>query len=190
MKAYCVLGTMTLPQVTTHFSRVSDILNSHSGSLGHERLGYQNHVYRVLNYFAVLSGSDEVPEAVLIAAAFHDLGIWTDRTFDYLEPSIRLARDHLKANDLEHLEPEVHALIEHHHKLRPYADEFSRSVELYRRADLVDLSLGNIRFGLPKPFIASVWAVLPGAGFHRRLLGLAARHFIHSPLQPLPMVRW
>src|SRR5512140_1516694 len=113
---------MTLPQVTTHFERVADILDLHGSSLGHERVGYQNHVYRVLNYFSVLSRNDDVPEAVLIAAAFHDLGIWTHRTFDYIAPSMRLAQGYLKCNQLEHLEPEVHALIEHHHKLRPYAD--------------------------------------------------------------------
>lgn len=181
---------MTIQRVITQFGRVSDILNSHGSSLGQEHLGYQNHVYRVLNYFAVLSGNDDVPEAVLIASAFHDLGIWTDHTFDYIEPSIRLARDYLKANDLEHLEPEVHALIEHHHKLRPYADAFSKSVEIYRRADLIDLSLGRIRFGLPASLIAAVGAVFPNAGFHRQLFRLAARHFMHAPLRPLPMVRW
>jgi hypothetical protein len=181
---------MRLPRITVRFPYVAEILSSHRGSLGPDLPGYQNHVYRVLNYFAALSGTDDVPKAVLIASAFHDLGIWTDRTFDYIAPSIRHAQAYLKANDLAHLEPEVHALIEHHHKLRPFAGAFSSSVETYRRADLIDLSLGWIRFGLPASFIASVRAVLPNAGFHRRLIGLAGRQFIHSPLRPLPMVRW
>ena len=30
-----------------------------------------------------------------IAAAFHDIGIWTAGTFDYLEPSVRVAAAYL-----------------------------------------------------------------------------------------------
>jgi hypothetical protein len=33
---------------------------------------------------------------LVIAACFHDLGIWTDHTFDYLSPSAGLARDYLQ----------------------------------------------------------------------------------------------
>ena len=127
---------------------------------------------------------------MLIASAFHDLGIWTDRTLDYIQPSIRHAQCYLKANVLEVMEPEVHALIEHHHKLRAYTDAFATSVDTYRRADLIDLSLGSVKFGVPAAFIASVKTVLPNAGFHRRLVELAARQFIRSPLHPLPMIRW
>ncbi len=78
---------------------------------------------RSARYFAALAGTDDVPKAVLIASAFHDLGIWTDRTFDYFAPSIRHAHVSLKANDLAHLEPEVHGLIEH-----PQAAAFYRRI--------------------------------------------------------------
>ena len=34
-------------------------------------------------------------EKIAVATAFHDLGIWTDGTFDYLQPSVRLASAYL-----------------------------------------------------------------------------------------------
>jgi hypothetical protein len=46
-------------------------------------------------------------EKVAVAAAFHDLGIWTDGTFDYLPPSIRLAREWLGQSGKAEWEPEI-----------------------------------------------------------------------------------
>ena len=36
-------------------------------------------------------------EKIAVAAVFHDLGIWTNHTFDYIAPSVALAREHLSA---------------------------------------------------------------------------------------------
>lgn len=176
--------------VTKSYPRVSAILDSYADLLGGDRTAYQHHVYRVLNYYAALRGSDEIPEAVLIAAAFHDIGIWTDHTIDYLEPSARHAEDYLHHHQLAALQTEVREVIEYHHKLTPYEESHASTVEAYRRADLVDLSLGAIRFGLPADFVRSVKAALPNAGFHGRLVRLAAKQLLRRPWQPLPMIRW
>jgi HD superfamily phosphodiesterase len=40
---------------------------------------------------AIAGGRGDL-EKIAAAAVFHDLGIWTDRTFDYIAPSIALAR--------------------------------------------------------------------------------------------------
>lgn len=122
--------------------------------------------------------------------SFHDLGIWTDGTFDYLEPSKRLARNYLAAKGLAHFGPEVEAIIHHHHKLSPYRGAFSSTAESFRQADLVDLSLGIIRFGISPAWVCGVKAEFPNAGFHRRLVALACLQFLRNPLRPLPMVRW
>jgi len=172
------------------FPLVDEILQSFAAALGGDLPGYRNHVYRVLNYFIAVTGKEAVPQAVLIAAAFHDLGIWTDHTFDYLEPSIRQARRYLATHDLESLEAEVHALILEHHKLRAYRERFALTVEACRKADLIDLSLGLVRFGVPASRIRSVKAALPDHGFHQRLVALTARQFLRNPLRPLPMLRW
>ena len=172
------------------FEIVDDILAAHADVLGADATAYRNHVHRGLHYFAALAGDAEPPTSVLVAAAFHDLGIWTERTFDYLEPSTRAALAYLSSHGLEPLIPEVSALISEHHRLRPYRGPHARTVELFRRADLVDVSLGAVRSGLPAALVQSVKAAFPNAGFHARLVSLAANRFLKHPLRPLPMVRW
>jgi predicted metal-dependent HD superfamily phosphohydrolase len=179
-------------KIRLQFPIVDELLASYSGALGDQAAAYRNHVYRGLNYFAALAGSDEsaVPHSVLVAAAFHDLGIWTDETFDYLEPSVRLARAYLASHGLGELAPEVAALITEHHKLRAYHGPFANTVELFRRADLVDLSLGAARAGLAAKFVHSVKAAFPDEGFHAHLVSLAAKQVLKTPFRPFPMIRW
>lgn len=177
--------------IRTAFPLADEILGSYAAAIGTDLPGYRNHVYRVLNYFSVLAQpATVIPDTIVIAAAFHDIGIWTDRTFDYLEPSVRQAKMYLAANRLGHLEPEIAALINEHHKVRPYKMAFAAAVEAYRQADLVDLSLGLIRFSVPLAVVRSARAALPDAGFHWRLVTLAARQWVRSPLRPLPMIHW
>ncbi len=178
-------------RVATGFAPVEELIAGFAPALGGDLAAYRNHVCRVLNYYVALRPpANELPEAVMIAATFHDLGIWTARTFDYLEPSVRLAQAHLAGLGREHLAPEVALLITEHHKLRPYTGAYAATVEAFRRADLVDLSLGLVRSGLPTSFVHAVKATFPNAGFHRRLLQLTARQFLHTPWRPLPMLRW
>lgn len=172
------------------FPRVDEILAAHAAALGKDFAAYRNHVWRELNFYAALSADGNVSEAVQIAAAFHDLGIWTHDTFDYLGPSMDLASDHLQRNGKQALEEEVRAIIREHHKLRRYTGPHADSVERFRRADLVDLSLGLISCGLPRTTIRAVRRALPNAGFHRRLVALTLRQFGRDPLHPLPMFRW
>ena len=178
-------------QAPSAFPLVDDILASHKEALGPDHSGYRNHVTRVLQFlFAMAPELRTSEQPVLIAAAFHDLGIWTARTFDYLAPSSLLAYEYLTAHGLEPLRQEVDLIIQQHHKLRSYRGPFSPSVEAFRRADLVDVSLGIIRFGLAPQFVQSVRAALPNAHFHARLLAFTGRQFLRTPLRPLPMVRW
>jgi hypothetical protein len=178
-------------QIRFSFPLVDEILQPFAAAIGADLPGYRHHVYRVLHYFSALAQpATIVPDSIQIAAAFHDIGIWTDRTFDYLEPSVRQAKMYLATNRLGHLEPEIAALITEHHKVRAYRQEFAASVETYRQADLVDLSLGMIRFAVPLAVVRSAKAAFPDAGFHWRLVTLAARQFVRSPLRPLPMIHW
>ena len=175
----------------TTFPLVDEVLDSFASALGNDRLAYRNHLYRMLNYASELFGqASSLPDSVLIAAAFHDLGLWTDRTLDYLEPSAKLAGNYLQQHHLTALEAEVRAMIFEHHKLRLYRGEFAGTVEVFRRADLVDVSLGWVRFGLPAAYVRSVKQALPNAGFHARLAQVTLRQSLRSPLRPLPMLRW
>ena len=77
----------------TKIPLLDELLHAHVGVLDRDFAGYRNHTYRVVNLcVAQTSKNTEQLEKLAIAAAFHDIGIWTDRTFDYLPPSVRLAR--------------------------------------------------------------------------------------------------
>jgi hypothetical protein len=84
---------------------------------------------------------------------------------------------------------ELEAVIVEHHKLTPYRNNPHWLVEPFRRADLVDVSRGVIRFGLQRRFIADAYQAWPGAGFHRRLVEFALKRVRTHPTSPLPMVK-
>jgi len=179
-----------MPALNT-FALVDDILSSHAQALGPDLPAYRNHVTRMLHFvFAIAPQLQRTAQQLLIAGAFHDLGIWTARTFDYIDPSLRLAHDYLVTQGLLPLWPEVHLIIEQHHKLRTYSGPFAPSVEAFRRGDLVDLSLGLIRSGLSREFIQMVRDQFPNAHFHARLAAFTGQQFLRTPLKPLPMLRW
>jgi hypothetical protein len=166
------------------------ILEQHRAVLGEHLLPYRNHCARVATFCSALSGAEpDAMERIAIAAAFHDLGIWTDHTFDYLAPSERLATAYLHARGRADLVPEIGAMIREHHKLTPSGADTGWLVEPFRRADLVDVSRGAVRFGLPRALIRAAYQAWPGAGFHRTLVRLAAKRALRHPLNPLPMVR-
>ena len=166
------------------------VLAVHAGALRTDGAAYRNHVYRVLNLCAAQCPREpEQLEKIAIAAAFHDLGIWTDGTFDYVEPSVRLARDHLVSIQRTDWTREVSAMIREHHKVSPYRGGDGNLVEVFRRADWADVSFGLIRQGLQRPLIRQLFAMWPSAGFHRRLVQLELHRLRTHPLRPLPMVK-
>jgi hypothetical protein len=175
----------------TSLQTVDQVLNDHASELRHDFVGYRNHVYRVANLCLAIAGDDrEELEKIAVAAVFHDLGIWTNQTFDYIAPSVALAREHLAARGLVDWIPEIDAMIADHHKITSSRAAPPSLAESFRRADWIDVSRGFRRFGLPRPFIASVIDTWPSAGFHRRLVTLTIDRFKRHPLSPLPMVKW
>lgn len=177
--------------LTTRLSTVEEVLDDHASELGRDRTAYRNHVYRVVNLCLAIVGDTPVePEKIAVAAVFHDLGIWTNHTFDYIAPSVALAREYLEDRGLASWIPEIEAMIADHHKVTRSHAIRSSLVESFRRADWIDVSLGLRTLGLPRTFIAAVSAAWPNAGFHRRLVELTIERFWKHPLAPLPMVKW
>lgn len=169
---------------------LDEVLHAHAGALGGDLAGYRNHAYRVASFCVALSAAAPGQvETIAIAAAFHDLGIWTDGTFDYLPPSIRLARHYLARTGRMEREGEVTAMIANHHKLSRVRGAAGSLVEPFRRADWVDVTRGVRRFGLSRGLLREVFAAWPDAGFHRRLFQLSLRRLRTHPFNPLPMFR-
>lgn len=172
-------------------------LAPYAKQLGGDRDAYLHHVMRILALCDRLhdrcsGAAGERPSRrpeYLTAAAFHDLGIWTEGTLDYLAPSTELARAWLAEEGQEQLEPLVAAMIEQHHKVRRAGDP-SSPVELFRRADAIDLTRGLRTFGVPRREYRALVADYPYAGFHRRLLTFGWKRLRANPTSPLPMVRW
>ncbi len=178
------------PPIRTEHPRIDEILDAFGAALATDRTAYRGHVYRVFHACcAITDAGDDRDDAIALASAFHDLGIWSDATVDYLPPSARRLREHLEATGRHALADELERMVLLHHKLTPCRGPDDRRVEAFRRADLFDLTFGLVRFGLPRAWVRELYAAFPTAGFQRRVLRLVGGHAIGHPLRPLPMVR-
>jgi hypothetical protein len=167
------------------------VLDGHAAELGEDFTAYRNHAYRVANLCMALRPADDAAvEKVAIAAACHDLGIWTADTFDYLAPSAKLACDHLSCAGHADWQGDVAGMIREHHKIRSYRGEGAALIEPFRRADWIDVSRGVLSFGLPRGLLRAIFTQWPNAGFHRKLVRLTLREARAHPLRPLPVLKW
>jgi hypothetical protein len=129
--------------LVTSLPTVEEVLDDHALELGHDLTAYQNHVYRVVNLCLAIVGDSRVElEKIAVAAVFHDLGIWTNNTFDYIAPSVAAAREHLAARGMAGWIPEIEAMIVDHHKVTSSRANPQSLVESFRRADWIDVSRG------------------------------------------------
>lgn len=175
----------------TEIPVLDGVLRAHAAELGDDLAGYRNHAYRVVNLGIALRAPDSGQlQQFVIAAAFHDLGIWTNRTFDYLGPSAGLACAHLAATGQGEWQTEVSGMIAEHHRITRARAEPGSLAEPFRQADWIDVSHGIVSFGLPRKVLREIFDAWPDAGFHKRLLQLSARRLVTHPWNPLPMLRW
>jgi len=174
----------------TQIPLLEDLLRSHAAELGADYARYRNHAYRVANLCAALAAPSEVDERkIAIAAALHDIGIWTDDTFDYLEPSIAVASAYLATSGQAAWTDEIRATILDHHKILPRRSTRYPLVEPFRRADWVDVSRGVLTFGLSRALLREIFTVWPDLGFRFRLVQLTWQRTRSHPLSPLPVLR-
>jgi hypothetical protein len=169
---------------------LEDVLDAHRSQLGRDFAGYRGHVYRTFNFARALAGYPSDQQGLALTAAFHDLGIWSDHTFDYLPPSARRAVAYARARNLTCDVTELERSVLWHHKLTRCASPEDGRVDAFRRADWVDVSWGILRFGLPAGLLRDAQQAFPNAGFHRCLLRVGLRWALSHPTRPLPMLRW
>src|SRR5688572_25682762 len=141
----------------TRIPTIEDVLNEHATALRDDFLGYRNHVYRIVNLCVAIVGRSQL-EKIAVAAVFHDLGIWTNGTFDYIAPSVALTHDYLLAHAREDWTDEIEGMIADHHKITPSTTGTGSLIEVFRRADWIDVTRGLRRFGIPRPFVARLYA--------------------------------
>ena len=170
---------------------LESILKPWAEAIGADLEGYKNHCYRMIHFSQSFHAcTPEDKQKIIIAAAHHDIGIWSDHTVDYLPPSKRQALLYLTANGLDAWSEEIGLMVDEHHKIRTVKDARFPLVEAFRKGDLVDFSMGWIRKGVPKSTVKMVQAQFPNAGFHRMLMKSAGHWFRQHPLSPPPFMKW
>jgi len=167
---------------------IDTVFSQYKTALDKQYTAYQNHVYRVFN-LTLQEGNFTADEtdAIAIAAAFHDIGIWTAHTFDYLKPSVALAKQYALQNNKTGDIQLITDLINNHHKLTAYKQ--NKAVEAFRRADLIDLSLYLFTFRIKRRELKELNKAFPFEGFHRYIFGQIFKNIIRHPLNPLPIVK-
>ncbi|UXP30835.1 HD domain-containing protein [Reichenbachiella agarivorans] len=170
--------------------RIEGILLYYTKALGADYNAYRNHVYRVY-HLTLLLHHDELnypaSETLAVAAAFHDLGIWTHNTLDYLEPSADLASEYLRENNSTELDEAVRSLIIMHHKLGIHKD--NALAEAFRKADKMDLSFGFFNYKLPKSRYAHLKEEFPFLEFQKNIIRKVLRYALTHLNRPFPMLR-
>jgi len=177
--------------VTQSYPLVDEILALYRQKIGADFEGYRNHVTRMLNFCHHLapSLSEEQSKKLQIAAAFHDIALWTHDRVDYLVPSYQVCHQYLQENDLQDWRQELQVIIDMHHLLSEYKGPHAQLTELFRQADLVDFSMGMIKNGVDKTFIKAVKQALPNTGFHACLMRFSLKQLFRNPFKPMPMLR-
>ncbi len=161
-------------EIKAHRPRVEELLAAYESEIGRDFPAYRNHVYRTITYaMHFLGNAPEYEQLVETAFVYHDIGLWTARDLDYLEPSETIAL----AENEKHgwgLDPEaLRGAIHWHHKVTSYKGPHQRVIEACRKADWIDASKGLVRKGVSRASIAKVNAVFPNLGFQETLLRLA-----------------
>ena len=178
-------------QVRTSYPYTDEILSHYKEIIGKDFQGYRNHVSRMLNFcHYLLPDISELESMKLqIAAAFHDIALWTHDRVDYLVPSYQECQRYLERNGLKELNEEIQIIIDMHHLLSEYQGPFAKLTEAFRKADLVDFSLGLIKNGVDPKFISDVKTHLPNVGFHLTLMRFSLIQLTRKPWDPMPMLR-
>lgn len=177
--------------IHTQLSTLDVILNDYKTVIGKNFDSYRNHCYRVYHFCEAMAALNEIEQKKLqIAIAFHDLGLFTDNTVDYLPPSMALADSFLKDSNLVNWQIEILLMIGEHHKVTPYHSAKYPLVEVLRKADLVDFSLGMLRHGVDKAVIKQVKLAFPNAGFHRLVLKEQLAWLKSHPTNPFPIFKF
>ena len=124
-------------------------------------------------------------EVLLVAALLHDIGLYPDASKKgvYTADGAVFARELLAGReDWPAVRLDLLAdAIERHHELRRQWDR-GDEVELVRRADLIEVSAGPIRFGVSRDFFKQQLEEYPRSGFYREVGRLLGHALVERPL--------
>jgi hypothetical protein len=183
---------MTTPAIIETHPLVEEILDGHRDRARGDAAGYagyRGHVYRVPNFARALTpDGDDRDDKLAVAAAFHDLEAFGG--LDYLGPSIQAQDAWLGRTGRQGWSSELAVVIAEHHRPTPYRGAQARLAEAFRKADLVDVSQGLIRSGIPRDYVRAVRRAFDVGSFFTRVVPTAIlRNLRAHPFDPLPHMR-
>jgi hypothetical protein len=179
---------VTTPEILRSLPLAEEILESHRHRAHGDDAGYdayKAHVYRVVNFAPALTPqASDRDDKLAVAAAFHDIAAFD--TLGYLVPSIEAQDVWLRQNGRETWSDELALIVAEHHRLSGYGPPrpYAPLVEAVRRADLIDVSQGLIRFGLPRSYVKEVRAAFDASGFFKRVIPMGTLRAVRKLQQP------
>ena len=179
---------MAVTDIVHEVPLADEILDSHRHCARGDESGwaaYRAHVYRVINFARALSPTaPDLDDKLAIAAAFHDIAVFD--TLDYLVPSITAQDRWLQRTGRQAWSEELAVVVAEHHRLTRYGADRPHAAlaEAMRRADLIDVSQGVIRFGLPKTYVREVRRCFDASEFFTRVIPLGTVRAVRARQQP------
>jgi hypothetical protein len=179
---------VSTPEILRSLPLAEEILESHRHRARGDDAGYdayKAHVYRVVNFARALTPDEpDRDDKLAIAVAFHDLAAFD--TLDYLVPSIEAQDAWLQQTGREAWSEELALIIAEHHRFSGYGPTrpYALLVEAVRRADLVDVSQGLIRSGIPSSYVKEVRGAFDAGVFFKRVIPSGTLRAIRKLQQP------
>jgi predicted hydrolase (HD superfamily) len=146
-------------------------------------------VFLIADRLATARDAEIDREVLLIAGLLHDVGLYDEASQGgvYVLEGAEFTAELLRQQGWE--EDRVRLCfdaVERHHELRSQWER-GAEVELIRRADLVDVSAGLVRFGLSREWLRDLFKSISREGTYRTIGYEVARVLRHRPLT-LPRV--
>jgi hypothetical protein len=183
---------MTTAEQLVRSDAERDALSALREAAGESGGAMERHCVRDFLIADRLAGAREIEvdrELLLVAALLHDIGIYDSVTHggvyvtEGAELSAELTRRHGWNEERVQLCSDA---VERHHELRSQWDR-GAEVEVMRRADLIDVSGGLVRFGLSREWLRDLSRSVPRDGLYGELGRLVGHVLRHRPLT-LPQI--
>lgn len=142
-------------------------------------------VFLIADRLATAREAEIDREVLLIAGLLHDVGLYDQASHGgvYVKEGAEFTAELLRAQSWD--EDRIRLCfdaIERHHELR---SQWGRGaeVELIRRADLVDLTSGVVRFDLSREWLRDLFKSVSRDGTYPTIGREVAKQLLHRPLQ-------
>ena len=166
--------------------QIEQILAKYRNDLGDDFVPYKGHCYRVINYMKCMGMTSQEEHISTVLVPFHDIGIWTHQTMDYLAVSAAVAREYIQREKMDIEDEIIDTFIRDHHKISSSPNGLA---EKLRKADLIDLTWGRIRWGIPRGHVRQIKQHFPHQNFQKKVYAKVLRYACSHPLRPFPMLK-